>query len=482
MPIQANRLLFALLLLPGLAAPATVFADTEDWVELPVGRFVVLYPAHLQEELGEAAGLYGQAADNAYNQFAPLYGPSPPLPINIRIYENQEQFAALNAVVPPLGPGAFHTHVGTREIALVAPFPFNFLNSSTVTHAMRHELNGLFLSSISGGHVPAGLEVGINQYVEGPGSEADDARSRLLSALADGRLLSWPELFEGTAVYTDREIAYPQSLSVAAFLADSYGYGTLVEFVRATADGNGYRSAFADIYGRPMDRLELEWQSYLPQYIETRWQYNALFNFDLAPFEAAIQAGAFSQVSRGLDEVIPWLELTNQIKAQAHAEGLRALAGQGIQAAELVQAERDALLNGEYERTMELALEAREAFAAMGPLGSAARLDEINLYESRAREVLGLRRQLAEAQRLASTGQQAEAEIRLAAILPRLQELGDQASAQAAAALLDDMRSRRSTESALARLAVGGLAALVVGHQALIFLRRRQKRRQPAIL
>jgi hypothetical protein len=477
---RIRSLLFSLLFLSGLAFPANLSAAApEDWVELSVGRFVVLYPANQGEEWGEAATLYGQAADGIYDQFARLYGPSPSLPINIRLYADAQQFASLNAVVPPLGPGVFHTHVGTREIALVAPFPIDFLNSTTVTNAMRHELNGLFLSSLSSGNLPPGLEVGVNQYVETPGPQVEQGRSRLLAAMADGLLLPWPELFESPAVYIDYDVAYPQSLSVAAFLIDSYGYGTLVQLVKATAAGQGYRSAFADVYAQPMDRLQDEWLAYLPQYIETRWQYNALFNYDLAPFEAALQAGAFAQTARGLDEVIPFLELTGQVKAQLEAENLRVMAGQGLAAADLVVAERDALVNGEYTLALDLAAQAREAFAA---IGNTSRLEEIALYESRARELLDLHGQLDGAQRLAAAGEDADAEIQLMGIVPRLQALGDEAAAQEATALLAELRSRRAAGTLRSNLLIGGLAALVAGHLAINFLRGRRGKREPAIL
>jgi hypothetical protein len=321
--------------------------------------------------------------------------------------------------------------------------------------------------------------VGINQYVEAPGPQIDQGRAQLLAAMAEGWLLPWTELFESTAVYTDRTVAYPQSLSVAAFLVDSYGYGTLVQFARATAAGQGYRSAFADVYGQPMDRLQNDWQAYLPQYVESRWQYNALFNYDLAPFEAAIQAGAFAQSARGLDEVIPFLELTGQVAAQARAEALRAAAGQGLAAADLVVAEREALAAGDYALTLQLAEQAKAAFAA---LGNTSRLAEIESYEARARELLDLRRQLAEAQEQAAAGQAAEAEVQLLGIVPRLQQLGDQQAAEAATALLAELRARRADRTNQTGLLIGGLAALVVGHRAIYYLRQRRNRRAPAIL
>jgi hypothetical protein len=462
----------------GLTAPRPASAQTlDEWIEMDFGRFVFLYPAEFAGELEQYATLAGEAANAAYDQFARLYGEPITLPINVRVYANTLQFARLNPLVPPLDPSVYHTHLGAREIALIAPFPASALDARNVVNVVRHELNGLFLSALSANEMPAGLKIGLNQYVEFPGLQVEEARARVRSAYDRGLLLSFTELFETPAVYTDLIVAYPQSLSVAAFLIDSYGYASIIELAQALAQRQGYRAAFAQVYERPLDRLEEDWLAYLPLYIESRWEHNALFSYDLAPFEEALRAGAYSQVARGLQVVIPFLETTGQAAALVKAEALRADAARGMQAGELVAQAREALQGGSYDQALDLAGQARTTF---DDLGDTSRQAEIDLYIIRAREVLALHARLAAAGRLAAEGQALAAEAELAAVGPRLASLGDAAGAQAAAAMLEDLRARRASRANWATLGAVLVGSAVLLHRAFDTMRRR--RREPSIL
>jgi hypothetical protein len=449
--------------LPLCLRPAPARAQ-EAWQELTVGRFSILYPLEHAEEVAGFAGRYGPALNDLYSVFSALYGETLSPPIAIRLYDDREQFAELNALAPQLGEGAFHAHSGAREIALVAPFPQNLFESDLILNVVRHELTGLFLSQLSDGGLPPGLAVGFSQYAELPGPQTQAARDAVSAALAGGQLRPWSEVLDGPWVYLDRATAYPQSLSIAAFLLDGYGFGKWLEFVRAIPDAGGYRAALAQVYGRPVDRLELDWLAYLPAYLESRWQVNALYNYDLAPFQSALEAGAYTQVLRGLDYVLPFLQLTGQTEKILRAEALYAVAQQGVAAGELVKAARDEVQNGEYDLALQLADEARAAYAN---LPEASRLAELDGYAARAREALDLRAQLDAASRLAAFGQLAEAESQLLALVPRLQSLGDAEGAARAEALLSGLRARRA---AAARWAIA--AAMVVAG-AVVARRRR---------
>jgi hypothetical protein len=461
------------------AAPAPALGPGRDdeWIEIDFGRFIFIYPAEFAGEMDEYATLAGEAANAAYDQFARLYGEPITLPINVRVYQNTLQFARLNPLVPPLDPSMYHTHLGSREIALIAPFPASAMDARNVVNVVRHELNGLFLSALSANEMPAGLELGLNQYVEFPGLQVEDARARVRSAYDRGLLLSFSELFGTTAVYSDLIVAHPQSLSVAAFLIDSYGYASIIELAQAMAQRQGYRAAFAQVYERPVDRLEEDWLAYLPVYIESRWEHNALFSYDLAPFEEALRAGAYTQVVRGLEVVIPFLETTGQAAALLKAESLRADAARGIAAGELVAQAREALQAGDFAKALDLTEQAQASF---DDLGDTSRQEEIALYVIRAREVMALRARLAEAGRQAASGHGLAAEADLAAIGPRLASLGDAAGAQTAASLLEGLRAERATRANWATLgaALVGLAVLV--HR--VFEATRRRRRQLTIL
>jgi len=461
--------LLALLVL-NAAAPAQ--AD-DEWLELAVGQFTLLYQPAFQSAVTSAASRFGQVINDDYTQLSTLYGETLALPITLRVYSDTTQFIALTALAPRLGEGVFHAHSGGREIALVAPFPADLFTTDSFRNAIRHELNGLFLYELSDGGLPPGLELGFNQYVEMPGPQTAATRDKVEAAFANGQLLAWEELFDSAWVYLDHEIAYPQSQSIATFLIDSYGFGKLVELARAVPDANGYRAAIARVYGRPMDRLEQDWLAYLPDYFSGRWQINALFNYDLEPFVTALDAGAYTQALRGLDVVIPFLQATGQTTAVQQAEVLRSAAMQGTTAGEMVKAMRDALQTGVYTRTLELGELARATYL---PLLDSSRLDEIAAYEARAQEILALRSRLDRASAQVSVGQLGAAEPQLLAVGARLQALGDSEGALIAEALLDDIRARRVSQARWAAFVAVAVVALIGGHRVYDTLQGRRRK------
>jgi hypothetical protein len=201
------------------ARPALAQGVPGTLVEIDLGRFIILGPVEVEAELYAFAQARGPALNAAYDVLAPLYGATPVIPINIRVYADRVEFAKLNAIVPPLADNAIHTHLGSREIALILPFPSGYLASGEAVNAIRHELSGLLLSTLSANRMPAGLELGFNQYVEAPGPQTERAVARLQAALDSatfGPLFSWRSLFEGTQVYSNTGVAYSQSLSIAA--------------------------------------------------------------------------------------------------------------------------------------------------------------------------------------------------------------------------------------------------------------------------
>jgi hypothetical protein len=483
----AWRLAVAALLLlavPGWPRPAGAQDGTGAEVEIDLGRFVILCPPEVEAALRVFAAEQRAALDAAYDVLVPLYGATPVLPIIIRVYASSFEFANLNAIVPPLGPGAVHTHLGSREIALILPFPPGYLSSPDAVNALRHELSGLLLSTLSANQMPPGLELGFNQYVEVPGAQTEFAIERLRTAAqygSYGQLLPWRNLFEGDGVYTDRNVAYPEALSIAAFLIETYGYDRVRALAQSFAQGRSYSTALAEVYGEPLDRLQQAWLAYLPRYMEERWQYNALHNFDLRPYQTGLEAGAYAQVGAALEEVIPLLTLSQQSEALAEAQLLSAWAAEGVAAEALVQAQRQALLAGDYQRVLELA---EAAQAAYGALGDTRRVHEIQDHIERAQGILDLRAELAAAEDLIAAGDYAAGEARLRDLVPRFDSLGDTTGGQLARSALAGLGDERQQAAAeridLAQrllLAATGLAALA-GLQAV--LGRVWARRRPA--
>lgn len=477
-----------LLALGGQVRPAAAQGGTTTWVEIELGRFILLSPTPLEAELRLFAQQQGPAINAAYDMLAPLYGASPVLPINLRVYNSRFEFTNLNALTPPLAAAAYHTHLGSREIALIWPYPANFLTSEAGANAIRHELSGLMLSALSGGTMPAGLESGFNQYAEVPGPATERGVARLQEAY-DGRmgrpLLPWRELFDSDAIYTDDLVAYPQALSIAAFLIDNYGFASMRALALAMGTGQSYASALAAVYGQPLDRLEQAWLAYLPTYLAGRWQANVLYNFDLEPYRLGLEAGAYAQVGQALAGVTPLLEATGQTEKLAEAQTLLVWAAEGVAAEDLVQSQREALLNGDYALVLALGEAAQAAF---GALGDSRRVHEIQDHLQRAQAVLDLRAALAEAQTQGAAGGYAAAEAQLLSLIPQFEALGDTAGSQAARAALIALANTEQAATA-GRLEQGqrvvwaaGAAALLIGVQGLLLVVRARRRRAPEIL
>lgn len=468
--------------------PARLAAAQEapgEWVEIRLERVVVLGPADLAGDLQLFAALHGPTLESALDDFGQLYGAYPPLPVNVRIYADLDQFQRLNAVLPPLGPGGYHAHLGSREIALILPLPEGALTTTQATNVMRYELNALFAAALAGEALPPGLEAGMGQYLQQPGPETQVAVDRVALASRTGRLLPWRDLFETEAIYRDHEVAFPQAMAVVAFLADSYGFEPLMALLRSIGAGRSYRNAFTEVYGRPMDRLELDWQAYLPLYLETRWQFHVLYHYDLEPLRAGLESGAYTQVHRALEAILPFLEETEQAAALAEAQALQATAAAGMAAGELVQAERSALQAGDLETTLALADEARAAYLA---LGDGRREEEIALYAARAQALLDLRAELAQAAAMVEAGRGDEAEPILLALSPQLQALGDSDSAAQIAALVDGLQAERVAAAAQAQARLdeqirwaAGAALILLLHRGMMLLIG-WRRRAPGVL
>ena len=484
------RLLWLLLAAWALVVARPVAAQTATptpAVEIDLGRFILLSPPEYEADLQGFAAAHSSELDQAYTQLQTLYGISLTLPINLRVYTDWPQFINLNTTPGTLIASPYHTHVGSREIALIGPLPAGMLASPAGLSMAHHELSGLFLDELSAGTIPDGLALGINQYVETPGEQTEAAAARLRSAVANGQsgLLPWPDLIEGTAVHVDRELASAQALSVAAFLVQRFGFDALLEVVRGMGQGHSYRSAMTGIYGQSLEELEAGWREFLPGYAEGGWQHNALYNYDVAHYEAARDSGAYAQVAAALDRVLPFLELTGQSDAHAQAQVLLEEARQGLAARELTASLGQALQAGNYEEALQIALEAQNAYAA---IGDAANASVLSAHADYIQQILSLREELTAVEARAAAGPNDSVEQDLLALVPRFQELGDAEGEQRAIETLnglyglqaDQAARRRETSSQIITLAA--VVALVLLALEGVRLLAARRRREPHIL
>jgi hypothetical protein len=424
---------------PALAQGPDSQADFIDWQELRTEKFIVVYAdsvsglARFDCSCGvEEAQRYADFVDQIYADLVAVFGIEIKTPINLRLFPTEESYYEVNPLARQLTGVIAHALNSRDEIAIALPRTER-LTEEEIVNNIRHELTHFFASYLSDGQLKAGFQEGIAQYLEKPTDRANYDPAILKLAFEEGRLLTWSELDEAQSVYSDPQVAYPQSLSIVSFLVDRYSLPAFIEFLKASGTEPGFRSALQTAYGKSADQLEAEWLAYLPEYFDGRWQINAIYTYDLSRVTELVNKAAYSDAATELADIIALLESTNQAETLAEAEALLARAHQGQAAGALADESRQALQSGNYPLAIEKGNAAIRAYEA---LGYRERLPEIQVYIHRAELGQGALDQLGRGERLVTSFRflEAEAELQEATIL--LQSLGNQAGAEQGQALL----------------------------------------------
>jgi len=224
-----------------------------------------------------------------------------------------------------------------------------------------------------------------------------------------------------------------------------------------------------DTYGIEPGALQEQWREYYPVYFGGRWRANALHAFDLSPFEQLIAAGAYADAANGLKEAIKFLVDLEDIEKLVEAEALNERAQAGLAADALTRQSRQALLEGDYNAAVDFATQAGQAY---NRLGDQRRLDELDVYQSLAQEVLDLRAELDEINPQTGFVDEIAQTERLIAIGQRLTELGDEDGFRVVQGILGNLNAQRQRRATM--IAVGGA---IVGLSLLIhriYLSRRE--------
>lgn len=410
-----------------------------DWQELKTEKFIIVYAdrvsglANLDCSCGlDEAQRYAGFSDQIYNDLVSIFGVEIKTPINLRLFPTEESYFEVNPLARQLTGVIAHALNSRDEIAVALPRTKN-LTDEEIINNIRHELTHFFASYLSDGKLKAGFQEGIAQYLEKPTDQANYDPAILQQAFDAGRLLTWSELDQAESVYSDPQVAYPQSLSIVSFLVDRYSFPTFVKFLKASATEPGFRSALQTAYGKSADELEQEWLAYLPDYFAGRWQINAIYAYDLSRVTTLVNKAAYTDAATELAEIVTLLETTNQTDTLAKAEALLARAHQGQTAGTLADEARQALQSGNYPLAIEKGNAAINAYEA---LSYRQRIPEIQLYIHRAELGQGALDQLNQGEHLLASFRflEAEAELQQATIL--LQSLGNQTGAEQGQALL----------------------------------------------
>ena len=446
-PVTSLVLCCLLLIVPMYAASAQ---QGSDWLESRTQDFAIIYPTQY-EMLGQAMfSLYGTTLDSEYQRFAGFFGASLQLPISIRIYPDIDEYKTLNAVAPELLPEGTHSHIGSREIALIGENIARNLDQWQLIglDAFRYELAILFTEQLSAGKAPPGLLGGVGGYAQEPANLIEITRPAQQTELA-----TWRKIWDSPNLYQDAGLLL-QATSITAYLVDIYGWPKLLSFLSTLAISEDYRRAISQVYGVEPNQLEEEWRQYYPLYLQGRWRAHALYDFDLAVFEKLVAAGAYADAEQGLREAIQFLEKAGAKDKQAQAAALLEKARIGQEAGALLVQARQALQNGEYGKTVELTNQAEQKYQQVD---GRYRLEELAAYRERAQEISGLQgevKQLSAQFSLNPTDKVSA--VRLAEISLRLGELGDiQAQAEINALLEKALQSQRRMSLWIAMLGAG---------------------------
>jgi hypothetical protein len=400
-----------------------------SWGEFRTEHFAIIYSS---ENIGLAqsiVSLFAKDLDKEYEQFSSAFGVSLQTPISIRLYPDANYFYCLNALSPLLGEKATHSHIGFREISLIAEnIQADFDNwREKALNGFRHELVVLFGEQVSNGNTPVGLLAGLGGYAEDP-VETFEERYRSAGNIVEPTLM-WQALWEGDALpYGESEVL--QATSIVAYLIDVYGWNSFLDFLRNIADSEGYRQALLDAYGFRIQELQNHWSDYFIVYITDRWRFNVFHNYHLEAIRELISAGAYADAVKGLQEAIPLIEIFGEEGNLDSAYELLALSQLGIQAGALVADARQALVSGEYQECIDLSSQALDIY---NQLEDDRRLGELDLYISVAQEVLSLRSEVEEIKQDIPYPGEVK---RLIDIGKRLSELGDQQGVSATEVVL----------------------------------------------
>jgi hypothetical protein len=391
-----------------------------DWRQIPSENFVILYTANQVNLAQDINKIYISRLEEDWVKYEIAFSTDLVTPITIRLYPSTTEYYCLNALAPLISGGDFHSHIGTREIALIA----NEIRGSQIDqdnltiNALRHEIAVLFAEQITNGYAPPGLLEGLGGYFEDPEQTFINRFEEAGKISSPDR--GWQRLWEED-VSSSNSLVFLQQTSTVAYLVDVFGWQYMVAFLQKIADLKGYRQALVEVYDVNLQDLQTHWMSYFPVYIQARWQANVIYNHDLSQYRVLIAEGAYADAASRLLAALPLIKLFESEEKLSEAESLLAQAEKGASAAELASESRQAILAGDYRRGYS---KAEQGLALYAQLDDSRRTAELETYLDICREVLSLRSEL-EQLRGVGTPLDPVRTNRIISIGRRLNELGD---------------------------------------------------------
>jgi hypothetical protein len=391
-----------IVLVASLASPLQVKAMSQmaecssllglSWRETGSDAFTILFPQEYAV-IGRRLGASQQKAvlDQEYRHMEALFGVSLPLPISIRIYPDVDTYSCLNANADQLPSGAMHGNSGSREIVLIgnailgnyAAWARNDVNF------IRYELSMLFARQVAGDRAPSGLAPALARYMQDPAQTIGLLQLHWSDWLAP--TYTWRSLWDEQPGAPDlsRQL---QAASVVAFLVDTYGWESLLNFLQRLSSAPNFNIALSETYQADLSQLEAEWRAYYPVYFQGGWRTHLLYNYDLSPYETLLAQEKYAEADTRLLEAIDFLTRMSDTPKLEQAQFLLLRARSGQEAEALFGQSQQAYQTGDFPRSLALLDQAEQKYAQAG--ASFYHIDEIAAHRDKVAQAHGLRSEI----------------------------------------------------------------------------------------
>ncbi|MFL5734831.1 MAG: peptidase MA family metallohydrolase [Chloroflexia bacterium] len=450
-------------------------AYQEGTNQLSTKYFTINYP----EGESKTAAWYASFADDVDVAVSDLLGSEPVTDLTLNIYATESEYARVNPMAE-FHPGIMAHAIPERKELGVAVERLRQEPPELARESFRHEMTHIVAGALSGQRLPVGFQEGLAQYDELSQSRAQEVVQGLQQAQSMGvPFLSLRELNSQRTFRFKLNVAYPQSYSVMAFLADRYGMGTFSKFLKELATGNylrgNYEGAVESAYGVSLDALDEQWQQYLPGFLNEGWKHNVLDSYDMSPGIALFDSGRYSEASAYFAASEKLYQDLGRDQRASEAAQYKGNADRAAQAGELTIQARSAMEKNDYSTAQR---DASMADMAFGALNLSSRKDQARALEDMANRGLSAVEDLRQARehRQALNLPQAQAEARRAG--ETFATLGDEPRVVEANQVLADLWQLQRT-AGLAALGAGALA-VILGAWTAIRIRKREAIRRLA--
>ena len=339
--------------------------------------------------------------------------------------------------------------------------------------AIRHELAHVTLGDLSSQKLPVGFQEGIAQYLE----RDIDQRRRFAAAVRRAReadqLLSFTDLNRQRPFLSNAQIAYPQSYSMIVFMAERYGFGTVVKFVTTVRAAKTLDEAMRQVFGRSLAEIETDWKAFVPGYLDQSWARNDLDLWGLEEPHRLLGEGKYAEARDLYDRAGALFTSMNRQDRLTRAQAERQRAVTGLEAIDFTHRGMAALTAGQYDTAAELLTQGERRWTE---LEDTRRASLAGLAATQARDGQAAVLQLDDARRQLENWHFQAADDLAYDAGQVLAELGDEARTEEARQVMRDAQQLRTR---LGMAAAGG-GVVGVGVLGVAWAASRRRRARPA--